>query len=213
MARKKLQRFAQLGKFDNVVQCQQFRAASLFKKMLDKNRRLILELGCGKGDYSLALAKMYFGSQIVGIDIQGERLWYGALRAKQNKISNVIWLRIAAEDLLKYFHRHSVAEIWITFPDPYPKKSQIKKRLTSSNFLQIYKKILKPNGLIHLKTDDIDLFNYSLDSIKKVGGKILELITDIYQKEKLDKMLKIQTDFEKKHLKSGKTINYIKCSL
>lgn len=213
MPRKKLQRFAQLDKLENVIQCHQAKAPNKFKKLLKKNSEIILELGCGTGDYSLALAQQNPQAQIVGIDIQGERLWHGAIKAKDQSLKNILWLRIRIENLLDYLPKNSVSEIWLTFPDPYPKKRQSKKRLTAPNFLQIYKKILKANGQIHLKTDDNNLFYYSLDSIENNGGKVLKQISNIYRQSRPNKILRIQTNFEKKHLQAEKSIQYIKFSL
>jgi len=213
MSRQKLKKFAELDKFDNVAQLNQVDIKDRLNSFLGNKQKVILELACGRGAYSLALAKKYKNTKIIGIDIQGERLWAGALKAKEEKICNVFFLRIQIEDLLEYFSEHSINEIWITFPDPYPRDKQIKKRLTSPRFLDIYKKILIKQGTLHLKTDAINLFNYSIESIKNNRGKIIEEIRDIYKNTKIPEILKIKTDFEKKHLENGKSINYLKFKL
>lgn len=231
MSRQKLQRFAELDKFTNVAQFTQVDAKNRLKKFLedpvadperergkqsrriDKNQEIILELACGKGDYSLALAKEFPDKKIIGIDIQGERLWSGAKQALEEKIANVFFLRIQIENLLEYFDEASISEIWITFPDPFPRDRQIKKRLTSPRFLEIYKKILNNNSLVHLKTDNLNLFEYSIKTLNAQQGKVLEKIQNIYQQKNIPDILKIKTDFEKKHLKAGKNIHYLKFTL
>ena len=153
----------------------------------------------------MALAQKYPEKIIIAIDIQGERLWHGATQAIKENLNNILFLRIQIEDLEKYFDKNSVSEIWITFPDPFPRKGQIKKRLTSPRFLDIYKNILKSNNIIHLKTDDEKLYNYSLENIKKLNGQILSQQQDI--------LLDAQSYYEKKHLANNKTIYYLKFSL
>lgn len=213
MARKKLQKFAQLHQFDNVIQLDQKNFQQKLANFLTKQDPIILELACGKGDYSLALAKRYKNKLIIGIDIQGERLWHGAKKSQIENINNVLFLRIQIENILKYLPENIVSQIWITFPDPRPKKRHAKKRLISPRFLKIYKKLLKTNGQIHLKTDDADLFNYSIENIIKERGEIKQKILNIYKRKYIPKNLKIQTDFEKKHLKKGKKIKYLRFSL
>jgi tRNA (guanine-N7-)-methyltransferase len=213
MSRQKLKRFAELDEFKNVAQFNQDNAKKKLKRFLTDKQEIILELACGKGDYSLALARKYKNKKIIGIDIQGERLWYGASIALKQKLDNLFFLRIQIEDLLEYFPNNSISEIWITFPDPFPKKGQIKKRLTSPRFLEMYKKVLIDNGLIHLKTDDLNLFDYSVETVINNKGEIIEEIKNIYKQTKLKEILKIKTDFEERHLKAGKSINYLKFTL
>lgn len=213
MSKKKLARFAELDKLKNVAQVNQIDLQEKLNKFLLSEEDIILELACGKGDYSLALAQKYPNKKIIAIDIQGERLWSGATKAQEKKLDNILWLRIQIENLLEYFPENSISEIWITFPDPFPRDKQIKKRLTSPRFLEIYKKILVTDALLHLKTDDLNLFDYSIETIKDQGGKILEQIKNIYQQKTIPDLLKIKTDFEKKHLQAGKNIHYLKFKL
>ncbi|MBT4209610.1 MAG: tRNA (guanosine(46)-N7)-methyltransferase TrmB [Candidatus Komeilibacteria bacterium] len=213
MSRQKLQRFAELATFKNVAQFNQADAKNKLKDFLDGNQEIILELACGKGDYSLALAKKYPNKKIIGVDIQGERIWYGAGQALDKKLDNLFFLRMQIESLEEFFTKHSISEIWITFPDPFPRERQIKKRLSSPRFLNIYKNILIANGLIHLKTDDLNLFDYSIITIKNNKGEIIEEIRNIYKQKKLKEILKTKTDFEKKHLKAGRSIHYLKFKL
>ena len=212
MPRKKLQRFIELKNFSNVAEINQADANIKIKKFLGKDKDVILELACGKGEYSLALAQKYKAKKIIGIDIQGERIWFGAKYAIDNQIGNVFFLREQIENLEKYFKANSISEIWITFPDPQAKKSKIKKRLTSPRFLKIYKNILKKNGKINLKTDDQQFFDYSLQSALDNGAKINKKIEDIYAQAKINRLLKIRTYYESIHLKKGRKINYLKFS-
>ncbi|MBU1202547.1 tRNA (guanosine(46)-N7)-methyltransferase TrmB [Patescibacteria group bacterium] len=213
MSRKKMQKFAEAENFPNLIQLHQKDHKERLQKILSTKKDIILELACGRGEYTLALAQKDSKKNFIGIDIQGERLWNGAKYALENKISNAYFLRIQIEDLEKYFKKKSIQEIWITFPDPYPRKGQIKKRLTSPKFLQIYKNILKKESLLNLKTDDKNLYDYSQTSIKDFGGQLKEKIEDIYSQDNLPDYLKIQTNFEKKHLLAGKKIYYLSFSL
>ncbi|MDP2812173.1 MAG: tRNA (guanosine(46)-N7)-methyltransferase TrmB [bacterium] len=213
MPRKKLQRFAELRNFNNVAENNQAQAKLKLRKFLAKNKDIILELACGKGEYALALAQKYQRKKIIGIDIQGERLWFGAKFAQENKINNVFFLREQIENLENYFTKNSISQIWITFPDPRPRKSQIKKRLTNPRFLKIYQNILKNKSTIHLKTDDDNFFAYSQQSVLDFSGKINEQITNLYKSRQIDETLKVQTYYEKTHLKKGKIIHYLEFSL
>lgn len=211
MPRKKLQRFAELDTLPNVAQKDN---NDLNKKLAEfiKNNKLVLELGCGRGEYTIFLAKLHPDQKFIGIDIQGERIWYGAKQAAEEKLDNIMFIRMQIEDLLQYFPKNSVSKIWITFPDPYPRDKQIKKRLTSPRFLAMYKEICQDKAEINLKTDDKDFFLYSKDSVKSFGGEILEASEDIYHK-KYNGYPDIQTYYEKIHLKKGKKINYLKFKL
>lgn len=213
MSKKKLERFTDLAKLKNVAQVNQIDLKEKLNKFLLGEQNIVLELACGKGDYSLALAQKFPQKKIIGIDIQGERLWSGATKAQEKKLDNIFWLRLQIENLLEYFTKQSISEIWITFPDPFPRDKQIKKRLTSPRFLEIYKKILIPDALIHLKTDDLNLFDYSVNTINDQGGEIIEQVKDIYTQKSISDLVKIKTDFEKKHLQAGKSIHYLKFKL
>ena len=172
MPRNKLKKFKEFDSLSNTLQFDDLDIKSKLDSFTN-NKNIILELACGKAEYALALAKQNPDKIIISIDIQGERLWHGAKFALDNNINNILFLRIQIEDLVKYFEANSVSEIWITFPDPFPRKSQIKKRLTSPRFLKIYKNILKINNIIHLKTDDEKLYKYSLESVADFGGRII----------------------------------------
>ncbi len=209
MPRHKLQKFQELSRFDNVAQITDLDIKNKLKKFLGKKFNVILELACGKGEYTLALAKLYPNNKYIGIDIQGERLWFACTNAKNKKLTNVFFLRIPIEDLNKYFKAKSISEIWITFPDPFPRLKQSKKRLTSPRFLSTYKKILKLKGVVHLKTDDKNLFDYSMGTIKNNGGEIIKKNIDIYKNKNLPEVLSIETYYEHKHREGGKKIYYL----
>ncbi|MFA6253546.1 MAG: tRNA (guanosine(46)-N7)-methyltransferase TrmB [Patescibacteria group bacterium] len=210
MPRHKLKKFIELKTFQNVLQIGDLDINKKIKKFIGKENKIILELGCGKGEYSVALAEKNPHNKYVGLDIQGERLWHGARLALDKNLANIIFIRFQAEHLNKIFSKHSVDEIWLTFPDPYPRKKQAKKRLVSPQFLKIYKSLLKDNGLVHLKTDDKKLFNFAIASSKIEGFKINKKIIDIYKHKKISPDLMIKTYFEEKHLKAKKKIYYLK---
>ena len=213
MSRTKLQKFAELKNFNNVAENNQADAKICLQNFLAKSKNIILELGCGKGEYSLALAQKFPRKKIAGIDIQGERLWFGAKNAQDRKINNVFFLREQIENIENYFTPHSISEIWLTFPDPHPKKKHVKKRLTNSRFLKSYQKLLRAKATVHLKTDNQGLFIYSQQSINSFGGKITKKIEDIYEQDKILALLDIQTHYEKKYLKIKKKIYYLKFEL
>jgi len=217
MSRSKTDKINELKNLPNTLQPTKPQIINWFN-VFQNNHPLILELACGQGDYTLALAKINHDKNFIGIDIKGARLWHGAQVAQQDGISNATFLRIDINILDKYFFQNTVTEIWITFPDPFPKKKQIKHRLTSPHFLNIYQKILKPDGIIHLKTDDISLFNYSVEAAMQKNWHIQEIINNIYNftpqitknKNFSKHIIDIQTAYEKKHLQSGRQIHYCK---
>ena len=220
MAKTKLQRFADIDKFDNVLELTDFQDDDKSKPkgswndvIFGNDNPIILELACGKGDYTVELARRHPGRNYIGIDIKGSRLWKGARKARDEELRNVRFLRIYIDHLDEYFVEGEVDEIWITFPDPYLRGANRSKRLTSDKFLSIYRKLIKPSAPINLKTDSEELFNFSRLSVKKNGGRILDEVEDIYNEREDDDFLTIKTDFEKMHLKQGRVIKYLKFSL
>ena len=199
MPRKKLQRFAELDTFSNVAQLSQSNTKKKLKDFLKNNKPVVLELGCGKGEYTIALAQEG-DNNYIGVDIQGERLWFGAKQALGLKLDNVLFLRAQIENILEYFDKKSIDSIWLTFPDPLSKKRQAKKRLTSPIFLSIYQKLLKPKGVVHLKTDNKQLYEYSKETIKTFGAKINTKIKDTSN---------VQSFYEQKYLADNKKIYYL----
>ena len=166
---------------------------------------IILELACGHGYYTLALAEKFPRQNFIGIDKKGDRIWEGA--TKSAEVKNAAFVRCLIEKLEDYFEEGEVSEIWITFPDPYPKPSKARKRLTAKRFLEIYQRVLKPGGVLHLKTDNEALFDYSIDSLSDFGAEILKINRDVH--EKPTKLLAIRTFYENKFLAEGKKIKYL----
>jgi len=177
------------------------------------NNPVVLELACGKGEYTVNLAQMFPEKNFIGIDYKGNRIWRGAKTAIEENITNVGFLRIQIENLVDYFGENEIDEIWITFPDPQPQISREKKRLTSSRFLNLYKQMLKPGGFINLKTDNDGLHAYTAEKIEELALKLHIKTEDLYHSPYADEVLNIKTYYEKKYLKDNKNINYLKYSL
>ena len=226
-SKNKLKRFRENETFANVIQPTRDELVnSNFKlkgqwrtKMFKNNNPLVLELGCGKGEYSVALAQKYPNKNFIGIDIKGARFWRGAKTAIEDGITNVAFLRTQIELIDHAFAEHEVDEIWITFPDPQPKDRLERKRLTSPMFINRYATFLQPNGIIHLKTDHEGFFNYTLDEIKRCNFKLLESTHSLYNEmaENLDpktqEILNIKTFYEKLFSAKGHSIHYCKFQL
>lgn len=220
MGKNKLARFAEIAEFDHVLELTDFQDG-LQKKpkgrwksdIFENNNPVILELACGKGTYTLELARRNSNINVIGIDIKGGRIWKGAKQARDCELSNVRFLRIYIDHLHEYFATGEVDEIWITFPDPYLRASNRSKRLTSPKFLNIYQKVLKANGSVRLKTDSDPLFSYTKRVTEEVGCQITDLVENIYSERPDDELLTIKTDYEKKHLAEGRTISFIEFKL
>jgi len=214
VGKDKLRRFAEIDTFSNVLQLD---AGKVFKgnwskKQFKNNHPLVLELACGKGEYTVNLAVMFPDKNFIGVDYKGNRIWRGARTALEDGVQNVVFLRIQIENLLDYFEAGEVDEIWITFPDPQPQLSREKKRLTSPRFLEMYQHILKPGGYVNLKTDNDGLHAYTAEKITERGLNLHAKTEDLYRSEYADEVLSIKTYYEKKYLKDNKNINYLKFS-
>jgi tRNA (guanine-N7-)-methyltransferase len=210
MSRSNRKKFEEMKSFSNVLEWDGQDTREKVKEIINQYNKVILELACGKGEYSVHLGNKYGDTLIIGIDIQGERLWRGAKDALDNRLDNVYFLRIQIENLLEYIPKGSIDEIWITFPDPFPKDRDSKKRLTSPKFLEMYKVILKKSGIVHLKTDSEELYEYTLEIIKSMDFNIIENIEDVYSRGDIENITDVQTTFEKKHINEQKVIKYIK---
>src|SRR5690606_2976299 len=173
---------------------------------------IVLELACGKGEYSVNMARLFPEKNFIGIDSKGNRIWRGAKTALEERIENVAFLRIQIEHILDYFAEDEVSEIWITFPDPQPQLSREKKRLTFPKFLERYQIILKPSGVMHLKTDNDQLHLYTHNVLEELDFNIQAKTEDLYRADILNEVLQIKTYYEKKYLSVGKSINYLKWS-
>ncbi|MEY4003717.1 MAG: hypothetical protein RIT07_1759, partial [Bacteroidota bacterium] len=172
---------------------------------------IVLELACGKGDYTVGLAKRNPGINYVGVDIKGNRLWRGAKTATDEGLSNVRFLRIQIDFIEKHFAENEVSGIWITFPDPQPAKAR--KRLTSSRFLAHYRTICKSDAQIHLKTDSDLFYESTLETIQEEGLTLLENIQNVYTQPCAAELKEIQTFYENMWLKEGRTIKFLRFGL
>jgi len=176
------------------------------------NNPIVLELACGKGEYSVNMAKFFPEKNFIGIDLKGNRIWRGARTGVDENIENLAFLRIQIEDIADYFGQQEVDEIWITFPDPQPQDSREKKRLTFPGFLNKYKGFLKPGGKINLKTDNDGLYAYTEEVVQQQNLICHKKTDKLYQSEFYDDVLKIKTHYERIYLKQDKNINYIQFS-
>ncbi len=214
MGKDKLRRFSEVATFSNVLQLEEGKPlkGNWVKMHFKNNYPIVLELACGKGEYTVNLAQLFPEKNFVGIDYKGNRLWRGAKTALEEGISNVAFLRIQIENILDYFSPGEISEIWITFPDPQPQISREKKRLTSPRFLEKYKAILKEGGILHLKTDNDGLHNYTVEKVNELNLKLHAKTEDLYHSTLVDEVLSIKTYYEKKYLANDKNINYLKFS-
>lgn len=214
MGKDKLRKFAEIDTFSNVYQLEEgeILKGQWAKKHFGNTHPIVLELACGKGEYSVHMARHFPERNFIGVDFKGNRIWRGAKTALEEEIPNVAFLRIRIEDILGYFAEGEVAEIWITFPDPQPQKSRIKKRLTNPVFLEKYRQILTPRGIMHLKTDNDGLYEYTLETLLDQSLNIHIKTPDLYQSEWIDEVLSIKTYYEQKYLALNKNINYLRWS-
>lgn len=219
MGKNKLERFAENLTFDNLFQVgfEQLKDKDFFLKgkwreeYFKNNNPIVLELGCGKGEYTVGLGEKYTNKNFIGIDIKGARLWRGCKTAFENKMNNVAFLRCQIQMLEKLFNKDEVDEIWITFCDPQLKNEN--RRLTCPRFLERYAKVIKSDGILHLKTDSTELYEYTSEMLKQENHTILFESNDLYGTDLEDDVKDIQTFYEKMYLKEGKKIKYIKFQL
>ncbi len=217
MSKRKLERFAELGTFLNVIQPD---IEEIFNKdhyikgkwnenLFKNNSPIVLELGCGKGEYTTGMAEVCPDKNFIGVDIKGARIWIGARYADRHNLTNSAFLRIRIDHITSLFARDEVSEIWITFPDPYETPGRSKKRLTSSVFLSSYQHFLKNNGLIHLKTDNKILYDYTLKLCILNKFEILYNTDNLYHSSFDNNWLNIKTHYETKFLLNNIPIKYL----
>lgn len=218
-SKNKLRRFKENETFSNVFQPTReelvgsdFKLKGQWRTQVFKNSNpLVLELGCGKGEYSVALAQKYPDKNFIGIDIKGARFWRGAKTAIEDGIPNVAFLRTQIELIDHAFAEGEVDEIWITFPDPQIKYKRTKHRMTNETFLARYKKILKPDGVVNLKTDSEFMHGYTLGLLHGAGHEVLYANHNVYKQEgSPEEVTSIQTFYESQYLEQNKAITYIK---
>jgi len=223
LAKRKLQRFAENATFTHFFQpgWEELSAGfSLYGKwntdFFGNNNPIIIEMGCGKGEYTVDLSTKYPQKNFIGIDKKGARMWRGAKISNEENKPNVAFLRIRAENICKVFAADEVDEIWITFPEPQPNSPRHSKRFTSPEFIDRYRKLLKPGGIIHLKTDNDMFYNYTLDVIKDGGHALLYSNSDLYANPadpEVRDVVDVQTHYEKIWLAEGLAIKYLKFRL
>ena len=217
MGKNKLKKFAEMETFPNVFQPPYEPMAGRWRDaFFHNNNPIVLELGCGRGEYTVGLAQKYPEKNFIGIDIKGARMWAGAKQAVQAEMTNVAFLRTNIEFLTTFFAPDEVDEIWITFCDPQMKKAT--KRLTSTYFMHRYQQILKPNGLIHFKTDSPFLYTYTMEMLRLNPYPVICSTDDLYA-DSLDSIdifadaRALQTHYEKQWLGRGMSIKYIEWQL
>ncbi|MFW5644489.1 MAG: tRNA (guanosine(46)-N7)-methyltransferase TrmB [Bacteroidota bacterium] len=221
MSKNKRAKFSELSKldrvfqpaFDDVFQKDHPLKGKWSQEVFHNNHPIVLELGCGKGEYTLGLARKYKDKNFIGIDIKGARIWKGAKTMNEEQIRNAAFLRTRIELIRSFFSRDEVSEVWLTFPDPQEKKRRKKKRLTGPRFLNEYRHFLKDNGIIHLKTDNDILYDYTLKLVTYNQLDPLFTTSNLYGSGIKDDILEIKTYYEKQYLAEGKSINYIKFRL
>ncbi|MBV5313399.1 MAG: tRNA (guanosine(46)-N7)-methyltransferase TrmB [Prolixibacteraceae bacterium] len=215
MGKNKLSKFADLATYEHVVQItyKELQAAKFRFKgkwseaFFGNSNPIILELGCGKGEYTVKLATHFPEFNFIGIDIKGSRMWKGATQAIDLGLKNVGFLRTNIENIRMFFAAGEVAEIWLTFPDPQMKKTR--KRLTATNFIENYRQIMTPNGIIHLKSDSNFMYQYTEAMVAENQFEVIRQTDDLYNSELLDEVLSIQTFYEKQWLDRGLSIKYL----
>lgn len=215
MGKNKLKKFADLATYEHVVQVtfkqlqeEEFQYHGKWSKEFFGNTNpIILELGCGKGEYTVKLASHYPQFNFIGVDIKGSRMWNGATKAKALGLQNVGFLRTNIENIQLFFAPGEVAEIWLTFPDPQMKKTR--KRLTATNFIEFYRQVMVQNGIIHLKSDSNFMYRYTEAMVAENQFEVIRQTDDLYHSDILDEVLSIQTFYEKQWLDRGISIKYL----
>lgn len=218
-SKNKLKRFKENETFENVLQptreevvSGEFQYKGKWNSNFFKNNNpIIVELGCGKGEYTIGLAERNPNINYIGIDVKGARFWRGAKTAVETGMNNVGFVRTQIELIENIFSSHEISEIWITFPDPQIKYKRTKHRMTNSEFLKMYKRILKPEGVVNLKTDSEFMHGYTLGLLHGEGHEVLYSNHNVYKNEgSPSEVTEIQTFYENQYLEINKAITYIR---
>lgn len=221
MGKDKLKRWAEIESFQHVVQPElnevfkkdYFLKGNWSKSQFQNQNPIVLELGCGKGEYTIGLARNFPDKNFLGVDIKGARIWRGAKTAREEGLSNVCFLRTRIEFIESFFDKNEIEEIWLTFPDPQLKKNRIKKRLSGARFLNSYRSFLKQDGSVHLKTDNLELHKYTLALLEKNKLAVLYVTSNLYAGDLPNAFLSTKTYYEEKFLSQGIKITYIQFRL
>lgn len=221
MGKNKLAKFSEMETFPHVFQYTysalhesegRFPMKGKWRDFFGNANPIVLELGCGRGEYTVALAQLFPEKNFIGVDIKGSRMWAGAKESHLKGMKNVAFIRTNIEIISEFFSTDEVSEIWLTFPDPQMKK--VRKRLTSTRFMELYQQFVKENGIIHLKTDSNFMFQYTVEMIKANQYPVMFQNNDLYHSDfSDDKILSIKTFYEQQWLERGLTIKYIKFNL
>jgi tRNA (guanine-N7-)-methyltransferase len=219
MGKNKLQKFKDMSNWPHVFEYMQYDESGndnpikgkWSEQVFGNENPIVLELGCGKGEYTVSLAELYPEKNFIGVDIKGARMWTGAKESAEKGLKNAVFLRTHIEFLTRFFAADEISEIWLTFPDPQMKK--VRKRLTSTRFMSDYQCFLKKEGQIHLKTDSLFMYRYTCEMIKKNNLKTIMETDDLYHCGWADKILSIQTFYEKQWLKRNLNIKYIQFAI
>jgi tRNA (guanine-N7-)-methyltransferase len=214
--KRKLERFSIIADRENVLQPGKelyFQVKGKWNDIYFKNDKPItLELACGRGEYTIGLANKFPDRNYIGVDIKGDRLWKGSTLAVEQKLNNVAFLRTQILLIENFFEVGEADEIWLTFPDPRPRKIDVRRRLTNSRFLIMYKKLLKPDGYFRFKTDNTALFEYTLEEIQSRHDiKDLQFTSDLYDSELRGECFDIKTKYEEMFAAKGEKIKYLRC--
>ena len=212
MGQKKLQRFAEVKTFSNVLEFPENMKGN-WSSFFKNSNPIILELACGKGEYAVGLGKLFPQKNFIGVDLKGNRIWVGAKKALEEQLNNVAFLRTEIDKIAEYFSKDEVAEIWITFPDPQLRNSKAKKRLTHPKFLRLYQQFLIPGGMIHLKTDSPALYQFTKSVIEKYGCAIHKDHDNIYNLKNTAAELHIKTHYESLDIAQSNKVHYLCFSL
>lgn len=212
MGQKKLIRFAAIRNFPNVKEYPEGMAGNWHGFFGNKNP-VTLELACGKGEYTVGLARLHPEKNFIGVDIKGNRMYIGARKCMQENLHNGAFLRTQIEMISQYFAPGEVESIWITFPDPQLRTSKAKKRLTHPRFLRLYRQFLQPGGFIHLKTDSPNLFRFTKKVIELYGLNLVEESDDVYAMPEVPEELRIKTHYESLDIAGSSKIHYLKFTL
>lgn len=214
MSRRKLEKFATIHERENVIEVGKASFETLkgqwSEKFFENDHPLVLELACGRGEYTIGLARLFNNKNFIGIDVKGDRIWKGSGIALEDGLSHVAFLRAPVEFLDRHFDEGEVSEIWITFPDPRPKDRDAKRRVVHPRFLDVYKKIISPGAMIRLKTDNSGLFQYALDILSERDDvENLTFSWDVYHSDLREECHEIRTRYERKFSAQGHDIKYL----
>jgi len=216
LGKNKISRFEENQTFDHLFQRSFEQLADGFhlkgrwqKDFFGNDKPVILELGCGKGEYTIGLARRNPGKNYIGVDIKGSRMWVGCKKVQELELKNVAFIRTRIALIEQFFAEDEVSEIWLTFSDPHLRGAHARKRLSSPQFLQRYSKFLKDDNLIHLKTDNRPLFDYTLKVIEEGGHDKGVVSFDVYEEGAPPEVMEIQTFYEEMWRQEGRTIHYL----